>query len=551
MLAEAAMSDEGRESSNLPVARTPKGGRARRERHIFAALDLVFEGEAPLTPDGKSYEVALDPTVIPTAREGRAACARARWEANPTNPVPRVAAEKSVHYWQYLESAPDEALTVISVPNSRAPVRLVAQVAWVYSVRPDLIQASPTAVPKHTPIAKNVLGRYRLGQVIGRGGHSVVYEAEQLDLGRKVAVKVLPATMASADEFRRRFERESRIASAIEHPNIIPIYDAGESGGELYIVMRLVPGRDLGLLIQDQGPLHPTRTMNLLRQISEALEAAHDGGLIHRDVKPANILITDPGRPSKEHAYLADFGVGKMKLSSPSLTVTGDFLGTVNYVAPEQIRGQDVDRRADVYSLGCILFECLTGRVPFQRDHELAVVYAHINDAVPLASDLIGGVPKAVDDIVIRAMAKNPDDRYDTAMQLIDAAGEALETIAGPPHPHKAIRAPEDESPAEMATQEEFHKAMINLYDRTRRESGYVATRFIRLVSQQGGLAAARMLLASSSPSEGFTALWERRRLDLSLEALVLDQRYRHLFTAPELETAANRLREYGYDVPD
>jgi serine/threonine protein kinase len=200
------------------------------------------------------------------------------------------------------------------------------------------------------------LAGYQIEGVIGRGGMSVVYLAEHVRLGRKVALKVLAPELAGSERFHDRFLRESKLAASIDHPNIVPIYDADETGGVLYIAMRYVEGLDLKQTIRDNGPLEPVRASVIVDQIASALDAAHARGLVHRDVKPANVLLTQG-----DHVYVSDFGLTKRAVSVSGLTETGQLIGTIDYVAPEQIRGDPVDHRADVYSLGCLLFECLTG----------------------------------------------------------------------------------------------------------------------------------------------------------------------------------------------
>ncbi len=207
---------------------------------------------------------------------------------------------------------------------------------------------------------------HRIETVIGRGGASVVYLAEHLRLGRRAALKVLAQHLADDEAFRERFIRESRIAAALDHPNVVTVYDAGEVDGNLYISMRHVEGSDLGRLLAAEGALEPSRAISILSQIASALDAAHAQGLVHRDVKPANMLVESTAdMPDFDRAYLSDFGISKRTTSREGLTRTGQFVGTVDYVAPEQITGEPVDGRTDVYSFGCVLFECLSGRVPF------------------------------------------------------------------------------------------------------------------------------------------------------------------------------------------
>jgi YVTN family beta-propeller protein len=267
------------------------------------------------------------------------------------------------------------------------------------------------------------LGGYLLGDVIGRGGMGVVYRATHIHLGRAVALKVLAPELSGSSDFRERFLRESRLAASLDHPNVVTVYDAGDSEGTLYIAMRYVEGIDLAKFLRREGPLQPATALAMLDQVAAALDAAHSRGLIHRDVKPANVLIAS-GR-----CYLTDFGLTKRVSESQvsaGLTKTGQILGTVDYVAPEQIEGRELDGRADVYALACMLHECLTGSVPFPKDSELAVINAHLRDPPPRPTELRPELPAAIDAVVATGMAKSPEDRYSTCSELIDAARAAL-----------------------------------------------------------------------------------------------------------------------------
>ena len=221
---------------------------------------------------------------------------------------------------------------------------------------------------------------------------SVVYLAEHIGLGRKVALKVLGPELAEDDSFRERFIRESQITARLDHPNIVTVYDAGEVEDVLYISMRYVEGSDLERLLRTESRLAPDRAVSIIAQAAAALDAAHAAGLVHRDVKPGNILLAFDARTSADRAYLSDFGVTKRLHSGAGLTRTGQFVGTVDYVAPEQIKSDDVDGRADEYSLACVLFRCLTGTVPFPRDSEVATIYAHLQDPAPEPSAVRAGL---------------------------------------------------------------------------------------------------------------------------------------------------------------
>src|SRR2546425_511966 len=267
---------------------------------------------------------------------------------------------------------------------------------------------------------------YRIESVIGRGGMGVVYLAEQLRLSRRVALKVLPPELAEDERFRDRFIHESKLAASLDNPHVVDVYDAGEADGALYLAMRYVEGTDLKTLIKREGPLELERVLALLTQVASALDAAHQRGLVHRDVKAANVLVEARTSPDREHAYLADFGLTKRPDSISGLTKTGQFLGSVEYAAPEQFEGKKLDARTDVYSVGCMAYECLTGAVPYPRDNEAAVMFAHLRETPPKVTASRPDLPAALDVVVGTAMAKRPEDRYPAA----GALAEALEAAA-------------------------------------------------------------------------------------------------------------------------
>jgi serine/threonine protein kinase len=269
---------------------------------------------------------------------------------------------------------------------------------------------------------------YRIESVLGRGGMGVVYLAEQVALGRKVALKVLAPELAGDPKFRERFLRESRLAASIEDPNILPVHEAGESGGALFIAMRYVRGTDLRRLIDEEGPLPPDRVVSVLTQVASALDAAHAEGLIHRDVKPGNVLVV-PGTPDK--VYLADFGLTRRASSDSGLTGTGQFVGTLDYAAPEQFTGEPLTPRTDVYSLGCVAYECLVGEPPFPRDREAAVLHAHLHEPPPRPTAKRPELPEAIDAVVAKAMAKKPKERYARAGELAAAVGLVVHERTG------------------------------------------------------------------------------------------------------------------------
>jgi Protein kinase domain len=265
---------------------------------------------------------------------------------------------------------------------------------------------------------------YRVERSLGRGGMGVLYLAVEPGLERHVALKLIAPEAAADEVFARRFAEESRIAASIEHPNVVPIYAAGEEGGIPFIAMRYVSGSDLGRRLAREGRLEPATATALISQVANGLDAIHAAGLVHRDVKPANVLLS--GVVGQDHAYITDFGVARNVATESGLTQTGRFVGTLDYVAPEQISGGEVDARADVYALGCLLFKLLTGEVPYPRDGEAARLYAHLNDPPPAPSLHATAVSMALDDVVIRAMSKQPDDRYPSAGDLGRAAVAAL-----------------------------------------------------------------------------------------------------------------------------
>jgi serine/threonine protein kinase len=261
---------------------------------------------------------------------------------------------------------------------------------------------------------------YRIEGIAGRGGMGVIYRATDTSLDRTVALKLIAPELALSPGFRRRFTSESKIAASLDHPNVIPIFAAGEHEGELFLVQRFVEGNDLRHEIEAEGPMSVDQVTQILAQAASALDAAHAAGLVHRDVKPANMLITTSG-----HLYLMDFGLSKRLLKDADETQTGRFFGTLNYVSPEQIRGGDVDHRADIYGLGCVLFHLLTGHVPFPVDGQEAKLWAHVSEPPPLVSSVRSDVPTGMDAIIARAMAKQPSERFDSAGELATAFAEA------------------------------------------------------------------------------------------------------------------------------
>jgi serine/threonine-protein kinase len=274
-------------------------------------------------------------------------------------------------------------------------------------------------------VAVSRLAHYHLEERIGAGGMAVVFRARDERLRRRVALKVLAPALAADEAFRHRFIRESRAAAAVDDPHIIPVFEAGEADGVLFLAMRYVAGGDVRTLARREGPLSPERALAIISPVASALDAAHGAGLVHRDVKPANMLVdVRPGRP--DHVYLSDFGLSKSVTSSLGPTRTGQFLGTPGYSAPEQLDGKPVDGRADQYSLACAAFELLCGETPFPRDQVAAVIWAHMAEPPPALTSRRPGLPHAVDSVLQKALAKAPADRFASCRAFADALREAL-----------------------------------------------------------------------------------------------------------------------------
>jgi hypothetical protein len=269
-------------------------------------------------------------------------------------------------------------------------------------------------------IGSDFLG-YRIEELIGRGGMGVVYRAYDLRLKRPVALKLVAPSLARDEQFRERFARESELVMSLEHPNVVPIYDAGDVDGRVYLAMRLVDGTDLGSLLRAEGALEPARAIAICTQIAAALDAAHVRGLVHRDVKPSNVLLDSSG-----HVYLADFGLTRSLDDERAETGEDRAIGTPAYLAPEQLEGWPPDSRVDVYSLGCVLYECLTGEPVFPRGSRLAVAWAHLEEEPPRASERRAGLPIGVDAVIAQALAKEPEQRFATCGGLVSAAEDAL-----------------------------------------------------------------------------------------------------------------------------
>ena len=257
------------------------------------------------------------------------------------------------------------------------------------------------------------IGGYRVGPQLGRGGMGVVYKAHHVRLDRPAALKVLTAALAHNEEFRERFMRESQMAATLQHPNVITVYDAGEQDGLLYLAMQFIAGTDMRKLLELEGSLDPTRAMRVLAQVASALDAAHGHDLVHRDVKPANVLV------DVDRAYLGDFGLTKRFDATGGLTGVGQIVGTTEYLAPEQIEGKPVDGRADQYALACVAYEALSGRRPHEKDSDIATLFAHVREEPQPLSELVDDISAEVDQVMSKALAKDPDERYGTCRAFI------------------------------------------------------------------------------------------------------------------------------------
>ncbi|WP_460370768.1 serine/threonine-protein kinase, partial [Actinocorallia lasiicapitis] len=281
-----------------------------------------------------------------------------------------------------------------------------------------------------------MIGPYQVLDLIGRGGMAEVYMARDQRLGRVVALKILAPHLAFDERFRLRFVRESRTVAGMDHPYIIPIFEAGETDGLLFIAMRYVAGRDLRALMTHTGPLAPERACGLLNQIAAALDAAHEHGLVHRDVKPANVLVSGGGSDSgehPEHVYLTDFGLTKSATSMSGLTSQGQFVGTPRYISPEQITGDQVDGRCDQYALACVAYEMLAGVPPFTKDSQLALIYAHVQDQAPPLTSLRPDLPPEADAVLARALQKAPAARFGSCREFVLRLRQALgEPVSDP-----------------------------------------------------------------------------------------------------------------------
>ena len=304
------------------------------------------------------------------------------------------------------------------------------------SDRTEAGEAAPAPLQADLRIGTELAG-YRLEEIIGRGGMGVVYRAVHTHLRRTAALKLLNPQLAAGETFRERFVRESQIAARLSHPNIVTVYDAGDEAGLLYIAMQYVDGTDLASILDEETALEPKRALALLEQVAQGLDAAHALGLVHRDVKPGNVLVDG------DRAYLTDFGLTRHASSKTVLTTHGQFVGTLDYMPPEQIQGGTLDARTDVYALGCLLYHALAGGVPYRKESQISVLYAHLQEEPPPLRARRQGLPSGLDAVIAKAMAKARDDRYWSCTELVSAAWAVVEPPATAP-PFVPSAAPAD-----------------------------------------------------------------------------------------------------------
>jgi DNA-binding NarL/FixJ family response regulator len=384
----------------------------RAHRPAVIVLDLNMPGEPSLPAIPRFLEAAPGTAVVVLTMQDEPAYARAALSAGASGYVVKASAGDELVDAVRAAAAGGTYLTpALGASLARAPQR------------PRPIADGGDREPE----VGSTFAGHRIDGVAGRGAMGVVLRATDLTLDRRVALKLIAPTFARDPVFRARFERECRLAAAIDHPNVVEIFHAGEHDGQLYVTMRYVEGTDLKALLARERWLDPPRAVGIVAQVAAALDEAHRHGLVHRDVKPANVLIAQ--RPGGERAFLTDFGVTKQRTADdPALTGTGIAIGSVDYMAPEQAQVAPVDARTDVYALGCVLFHALTGSVPFIRGTDLDRMWAHVHEPPPPPSSIETRLPRALDDVIARALAKAPADRYPSAGALAREARAALGT---------------------------------------------------------------------------------------------------------------------------
>jgi DNA-binding NarL/FixJ family response regulator len=389
--------------------------RCTRDHHPrVVVLDLNMPGEPSLPAIPRFLEAAPGTSVVMLTMQDEPEYARAALSAGASGYVVKAAAgDELVHAVRAAASGGTYLTPALGARLARASVR----------ARP-VTDAADTE-----PEIGSTFARHRIDGIAGRGAMGVVLRATDLVLDRRVALKLIAPLYARDPVFRARFERECRIAAGLDHPNVVPIFHAGEERGQLYVTMRYVEGTDLKALLARERWLDPARAIAIVAQVAAALDEAHAHGLVHRDVKPANVLLAE--RAGGEHAFLTDFGVSKQRTADdPALTGTGMAIGSVDYMAPEQAEVAPVDARTDVYALGCVLFQALTGSVPFIRGNDLERMWAHVHEPPPAPTSIEKRLPPALDDVLARALAKRPDDRYPSAGALARAARAAASTTS-------------------------------------------------------------------------------------------------------------------------
>jgi DNA-binding NarL/FixJ family response regulator len=389
--------------------------RCTRDHHPrVVVLDLNMPGEPSLPAIPRFLEAAPGTAVVMVTMQDELEYARAALSAGASGYVVKASAEAELV----------EAVRAAASGGTYLTPALGAQLARA------AVRSRPIADPGDTePEVGSTFADHRIDGIAGRGAMGVVLRATDLVLDRSVALKLIAPLYARDPVFRARFERECRIAAALDHPNIVPIFHAGEERGQLYVTMRFIDGTDLKALLARERWLDPQRAVAIVAQVADALDEAHAHGLVHRDVKPANVLLAERG--GRERAFLTDFGVTKQRTATdPALTGTGMAIGSVDYMAPEQAEVAPVDARTDVYALGCVLFHALTGSVPFIRGNDLERMWAHVHETPPAPSSIETRLPKALDDVLARALAKRPDDRYQSAGEFARAARAATSSTS-------------------------------------------------------------------------------------------------------------------------
>jgi len=392
---------------------------AAEHRPNIVLLDINMPGRPSLPAIPELLAAAPGSAVVVMTMQDEPAYARAALTAGASGYVLKEAAEVE------LLEAVRAAAAGRTYLNPSLGARLVAAAPPApESAAAESVAATPAAAAMELPIGSTFAG-HRIDAVAGRGGMGVVYLATDLTLDRPVALKLIAPGLANDPVFRARFESECKLAAGIDHAHVVQIFHAGEERGLLYVTMRYVRGTDLRTLLGEEGRLAPARAVGIVVQVADALEAAHRRGLVHRDVKPANVLITT--RDGAEHVFLTDFGVSKERSAETGLTKTGFAVGTADYIAPEQARGAAVDARADIYALGCVLYRALTGAVVYERESDVEKMWAHIHDPPPALLEVSPELPRGLEVVLDRALAKRPEDRQSSAAELAREALAAIE----------------------------------------------------------------------------------------------------------------------------